>query len=330
MRCSVLSAPAVVLCALTLALLHPTCGPGVHADLDEGKTAAWFPTAEGWTGKIKPFWFGANHTGLDSVATLALMAKHSVVGYGWQTGGAVENGAASVGRGDSWGASAVSHAADYMRSHGHNNVTVFQYREIQIAIRLYAQNAIAADNPVNDLFWLRNDSGICLATAAWGTLDPFWNFSNPDATRYWVDNVIGELTTDDSLTDNAPFAAVFFDEVDREYCGYSGSHTRHCNFEKFNNLQQQTDSIAMLPQVRSLPYTYTLRSRTLIRLHWLPLRVSDGKGSELRRHHADLILKKCSRHCLPGFGLRPSQNLCGTRGARCGCPDRSRLGAFLW
>lgn len=215
------------------------------------RPAAWFPTTEGWTGKIKPFWFGANRTGLDSVATLALMAKHSVVGYGWQTGGAVENGVASVGRGDSWGSTAVTHAADYMRSHGHNNVTLFQYREIQIAIRLYAQNAIAADNPANDPFWLHNDSGICLATAAWGTSDPFWNFSNPDATAYWLNNVIGELTTDDSLTNNAPFAAVFFDEVDREYCGYSGSHTRHCNFAKFNNLQQQTDSIAMLPQVRT-------------------------------------------------------------------------------
>ena len=54
--------------------------------------AAWYPAAQGWTGKIKPFWFGANHTGLDSEATLALMSKHSVAGYGWQTGGAGQDG----------------------------------------------------------------------------------------------------------------------------------------------------------------------------------------------------------------------------------------------
>ena len=45
--------------------------------------------------------------------------------------------------------------------------------------------------------------------------DPFWNFSSANATAYWVERVIGELTTDDSLTDNAPNVAVFFDEVDQ-------------------------------------------------------------------------------------------------------------------
>ena len=48
--------------------------------------AVWPPTEAGWSGRLKTFWFGANHTGLDSPKTLALMAKHSVAGYGWQTG----------------------------------------------------------------------------------------------------------------------------------------------------------------------------------------------------------------------------------------------------
>lgn len=233
----------------------PVAAATVRADAQPHVAPAWFPTTEGWTGKIKTFWFGANHTGLDSEATLALMARHSVAGYGWQTGGAGEDGVASVGRGDAWGAAAVSHAADYMHSHGHGNVTVFQYRQIQVALRLYAQNAIAADDPAKDHFWLHDDEGICLASQPWGTPDPFWNFSNPEATAYWVDKVIGELTTDDSLTNNAPFSAVFFDEVDQEYCGYGGSHTHHCNFSKFNNLEQQIASTAMLPQVHTSPPT---------------------------------------------------------------------------
>ena len=66
----------------------PPPSPPLHPTI----AAAWYPAAQGWTGKIKPFWFGANHTGLDSEATLALMSKHSVAGYGWQTGGAGQDG----------------------------------------------------------------------------------------------------------------------------------------------------------------------------------------------------------------------------------------------
>ena len=74
-----------------------------------------------------------------------------------------------------------------------------------------------------------------------------------------MDKVIGELTTDDSLTNNAPFSAVFFDEVDQEYCGYGGSHTHHCNFSKFNSLEQQIASTAMLPQVHTSPPTCVVK-----------------------------------------------------------------------
>ena len=74
-------------------------------------------------------------------------------------------GVASVGRGDAWGAAAVSHAADFMRAHGRPNVTVFQYRQIQVALRLFAQNAIAADNPANEHFFLHDvaTKELCLA-----------------------------------------------------------------------------------------------------------------------------------------------------------------------
>ena len=220
-------------------------------------TAKWSPTTAGFTGKIKPFWFGANHTGLDSEATLALMAKHSVTGYGWQTGGAGRDGAQSVGRGDAWGSAAVSHAADYMNSHGRGNVTVFQYRQVQVALRLFAQCALAADNPASENFWLHDPETKvkCLAAQPWGTLDPHWNFTSANATKYWVDSVIGELTTDDSLTRNAPMSAVFFDEVDQGFCGYRSNSkpASYCNFSSFDTKALQTSSNAMLTQmVKSL------------------------------------------------------------------------------
>ncbi len=231
---------------------HNPLPPCVPSPLPQARNAAlWFPSVEGWTGRIKTFWFGANHTGLDNEETLALMAKHSVAGYGWQTGGAEKYKKKSVGRGDAWGAAAVTRAADYMHAHGHDNVTVFEYRQIQVALRLFAQCAIAADNPANDDFWLHDvaTKELCVAMQPWGTSDPFWNFSSTNATDYWVDQVIGQLTTDDSLTDNAPFSAVFFDEVDQGFCGYS--RAKHCNFSLFDTAALQSASNAMLTKMVS-------------------------------------------------------------------------------
>ena len=58
----------------------------------------WPPTAAGFSGKVKAMWFGANPAGLDTNETLALMARHAVAGYGWQTGGDTSSSAV-VGRG---------------------------------------------------------------------------------------------------------------------------------------------------------------------------------------------------------------------------------------
>ena len=65
------------------------------------------------------------------------------------------------------------------------------------------------------------------------------------ASNFWVDRVIGELVTDDSLTSNAPFSAVFFDEVDQGYCGETGGGSG-CDFTKFPTAALQEASNAML------------------------------------------------------------------------------------
>jgi hypothetical protein len=56
----------------------------------------WLPSLLPW-GKPKAFWFGANSSGLDSQDTLALLARHAVAGYGWQTG---HPGGGTVGTGE--------------------------------------------------------------------------------------------------------------------------------------------------------------------------------------------------------------------------------------
>lgn len=209
----------------------------------------WLPAAAGWTGSIKPTWFGANSSGLDSASTLALQARHAVAGYGWQTGHA---GGGTVGRGEAYLAAASTHARDYMAAlpAGTPLPMLFVYRQIQVALRLFAQNALAADSPADDGFFLHDPASgdLCLASQPWGTQDPYWDWSQPAAIQYWLDSVIGELASESALLSGG--GAVFFDEVDQGQCGYRGGS---CDFGKFNLSAQQASSNVMLSgMVRAL------------------------------------------------------------------------------
>lgn len=202
---------------------------------------AWAPTVAGFTGYIKPFWFGANTSGLDSEATLALIARHAVGGYGWQQGGGgVE------GQGEELLAQAGTHLKDYLNSVGNpNNTVVFVYRQIQVALRLFAQSALAADNPANNDFWLQDAKGtVCVAGQPWGTSDPYWNFTNDASMEYWLSRVIGELATEAALTQGG--GAVFFDEVDQGECGYVGGTCASEFKSGFNKTALQAAKIVML------------------------------------------------------------------------------------
>ena len=188
---------------------------------------AWRPSLLPW-GRAKAFWFGANSTGLDNDETIALISRHAVGGYGWQTG---HEGGGTVGVGEELQAQAITHLADGLAKLGNNVTQIFSYRQIQVALRLFAQTALAADNTANDAFWLHDTKSgdLCLASQPWGTSDPYWNFSNSAATDYWIDKVIGELATEQALTSGG--GAVFFDETDQGECGYRGGS---CDFSAFN------------------------------------------------------------------------------------------------
>ena len=202
----------------------------------------WPPAAAGWGGKLKPTWFGANASGLDVDETLALLARHAVAGYGWQQGHA---GGGAVGRGEALLAAAATNARDYFARQpaGAARPVLFVYRQIQVALRLFAQSALAADDPANDAFFLHDAAGkLCTAAQPWGTNDPYWNFSQAAATSYWLDNVISELSTESALLGGG--GAVFFDEVDQGQCGYRAGS---CDFAAFTDVAaQQAASVAML------------------------------------------------------------------------------------
>ena len=216
------------------------CGSGCD-HTSSNKTSGWVPAAPvlpvwgpsllPW-GKPKVFWFGANSSGLDSEPQLALEARHAVAGNGWQTG---HPGGGTVGLGEMWQAAASTHLADYLDAVGNNSTMVFQYRQVQVALRLFGINAIAADDASKADFWLHDESGVlCLAGQPWGTQDPYWNFSSAAAADYWVQEVIGGLTRDASLTSGR--GAVFWDESDQGECGYRSGN---CDFSKFNSTALQ-------------------------------------------------------------------------------------------
>jgi hypothetical protein len=190
--------------------------------------------------------FGANATGLDSDATLALMARHSVGGYGWETGG-VTTAPIAVGRGEAYGSSAVAHARDYMEAHNETTV-LFQYRQIQEALSLYSQSAVAVANPSNDGFWLKNSAGgVCTHPTPWRTNDPSWDFRNDSAADYFVDRVIGQVASDPAMLGRP--SAVFFDETDQGQCEGSAGAARYPCTAKVNQTETQLASNVMLSRM---------------------------------------------------------------------------------
>lgn len=202
----------------------------------------WSPEAQGWTGYVKPFWFGANPNGATSHATLELMSKHAVAGYGWQQGGQP-----AVGKGEERLSEAMTKVRSYMDSMHNDKTMMFVYRQIQVVLRLFGSEAKLADDPSLRQLWLHDptaddpsQAATCLADQPWGTQDPYWNFSNPDAVTHWLDSVISDLAHDPAMQGGR--AAVFFDEVDQSTCGYRAGT---CDFSRFNSSLMHLDNIKM-------------------------------------------------------------------------------------
>ena len=235
---------------------------------------AWPPSAAGWTGFVKPMWFGANASGLDSDETLALMARHAVAGYGWQQG---HPGGGSPGREDALLAAAATHARDFF-SRTNASTVLFVYRQIQVCCSMFSQCFYANEAPECAPFWLvdaSDPSTRCTTSQPWGTSDSIWDFRAKGATDWFVSNFIGELTSESALTNagGAP-GAVFFDECDQNYCGYHGSA---CNFDHFTPADlasQQAASNAMLARTAA-----TLNAANIIPIFSLDNRINaSGAG----------------------------------------------------
>jgi hypothetical protein len=158
------------------------------------------------------------------VAELSLIAKHQFAGWGWQQDDAVTP-AADDGHYYSE-ETALAQAATRLASYtqfttppSHKTAqtqAIFVYRHSQMALSWYTVQRAASANKANDDMWMKGSDGrICIDRNRGG---PAWNFSNPRAADFFVDEVVGELTRE------ADINAVFFDETDYEYCGGDTCH----------------------------------------------------------------------------------------------------------
>jgi hypothetical protein len=178
-----------------------------------GQVPAW--TYDGFA-RFPALWFGANVSGLDNPVQLALIAKHSLAGYGWQQGvnhTVYRHAETSL-------AQAAVHLSDFVAANPPSgNVTptkVFVYRHFQMSWAIFDITRAANANTAYDAMFLRNDDGTGVRC---GQADEEHNTSSPllvylsvnasGAAEFWVDEVVGEVAAESGVD------ACFFDETVR-------------------------------------------------------------------------------------------------------------------
>ena len=202
---------------------QPVGGAAAHFAGRKVSPPAW-PITDGFE-RLPTLWFGANASGLDSAATLALIGRHSMGVYGWQQGSSTFAPGQGLGAGDALLAAAATHLGDYIAAAG-GTTLVGVYRQVMIALQLFAGAHAAARDGGDADFWVRDGNGsTCVFGMPWGSLDPVWNFSVAAAADYWVDAVVGALAAEAAA---AGVRIAFFDDTDYNFCGFWDSPRGNC------------------------------------------------------------------------------------------------------
>ena len=159
----------------------------------------------GWD-RFPSFYFGASETGPQSPAELAFIARHAMVGWGWQQGNKVL-GASGEAQGQQ--AAAALRSIAPVNHSGTTPDGCFVYRQSEglfpyFQLMNFSRNATLLDaalvrDPVNH-------SRFCGNAGLLG-------FSNSTFVEYWAETVGGEIT------DEAQVDAVFLDGFDKLYSG---------------------------------------------------------------------------------------------------------------
>jgi hypothetical protein len=180
-------------------------------------------------------WFGANPTGGlggpgENNATLAIMAKHQLVGWGWQQG--MYDIPCSVSTGQQCATDAAATFANYTQRKGLPSVPSFPYRNMNAALlnfedintclncsvnwTTYPHNtqACGLSDPATAKLrreWFLHDKAgrVCGARSGTPALQMTWRKSAPGALAYWRDVVAGWMAAH-----LGPSQAIFLDVVD--------------------------------------------------------------------------------------------------------------------
>lgn len=179
-------------------------------------TAAFVPpwTYDGFD-RFPALWFGANASGLDNSSQLALVARHSLAGYGWQQG----VNRTDYRHGETSLAQAAVHLADFVAENGQTNATptkTFVYRHFQMSWAVFDITRAANANAANAAMFLRSNDNTGVQCgqpdAAHNTSSPllvYLPLNESGATDFWVNEVVAEVALESGVD------ACFFDETVR-------------------------------------------------------------------------------------------------------------------
>jgi hypothetical protein len=212
---------------LPLALLLPVAGSATDAvpPLPSWRTAGYERPAA--------LFFGANATGLESQQQMRHQTEFALVGWGWQQDNANCITSSSRGACQRDEAAAGEHqAAAFTRFRKASAVKVateaaFVYRHSQLALDWYSLDREAVYSVGHEGWFISDGRGLCRENDG----GYHWNFSNAYARAYWVENVIGEVAAEGRA---AGISAVFLDEGDSTYCGYSFKTKTNCTGTAFS------------------------------------------------------------------------------------------------
>ena len=165
--------------------------------------------------------FGANSSGLESGTQLEAVSRFQLAGWGWQQD---TDSVPSTYDGHYYSeelrmAQMATRMEAFLEFTGRPPSPLFVYRHTQMALSWFALQEAAFRNPLNADLFLHDQQGRLCFDNYWG--GPSWNWSNPRAVDFWVDEIVGELASESSIS------AVFFDETDAFNCN-PGPQVSNC------------------------------------------------------------------------------------------------------
>eukprot|EP01046_Picozoa_sp_COSAG06_P004024 COSAG06_NODE_163_length_21566_cov_9.641070_18_plen_382_part_00 len=212
MRLAVLGALLLLLLLLRSHSCAAVAPKPPAADPSPGWPVGWGFASRGGFPPLPPSWrsfslqratvgyFMGNASGMDSTAELQAEAKLGIVGIGWQLNN-IPSHHSNLEEYE------LQEAARLKALRGGSSLRVMLTRESEATTTLYNSSKAKMMDPANRDWWVRCGDAPCAGkwySPAGNTLKYWFNFSNPDATDWWLNEFIG-VPLDNPLVDGIYF-----------------------------------------------------------------------------------------------------------------------------